>query len=375
MPEEKSDKRRKYARIKVPEGMFVGWKSPGRPDVSRTKEMGLGGMFLYTAKPAPVGTTVQLLFDVSLGEVRARAVVRYLIPGTGMGLQFVQMLPEHRARLNQFLTSREAAPAGTPGHRSARPAAQPDTPTPAGPAEHLQFERELIQLLEVAEKGTYYQLLGVTTEATSAHIKKNFYSLARKYHPDHHMARADLVQSLQNLMAVVIQAYLTLTDEKKRAVYDKNLPATAATSHHRGKTKWQEELEESVARANECLRAKNFAGSIIWLRKCATIAPNNSRYHAMLARSLGTFAEYRDEAAAHYQAAIDLDPLNIKVHLQFAEFCEQIQLHSRARRLYAKILEIDPTHAKTLEMIAQLDSRGKAGKSSSVISRMFSKKS
>jgi tetratricopeptide (TPR) repeat protein len=98
-------------------------------------------------------------------------------------------------------------------------------------------------------------------------------------------------------------------------------------------------------------------------------------YHALLARSLGTVAQYRKEAIEHFETAIELDPWNLRVYSQFAELCEEMQLPARARGLYSKILEIDPEHAKSLEKLAQFNSGEKGAKSSSVISRMFDKRS
>lgn len=94
---------RKYPRHKAPKGMFVGWRSAGHRMVSRAEVIGMGGLFLHTKIPLELGTYIELLFDLQAGEFRARAIVRNLSPGKGMGVQFVQMEPTARARLNQFL--------------------------------------------------------------------------------------------------------------------------------------------------------------------------------------------------------------------------------------------------------------------------------
>ena len=297
-----------------------------------------------------------------------------MIPDIGMGLQFMQMRAEDRAKLSRFLLAQEAASAP----QTARQATASSVPGPGAttnPGGQLSFEIELKQLLELAQKGTYYQLLGITAASTTTDIKKSFYSVARKFHPDHHMAKGELIGSLQTLMEVVTQAYKTLTDEEKRAVYDKNLVASGAFSLNRGKTEARETLEDCLAKASEYLRARNFTGSVVWLRKCVEIAPNDPKYHALLARSLGTVAPYRDEAIRHFEKAIELDPWNVKVQYQFAELCETMRLPARARGLYSKILEIDPTHSKALERLAELAPREKAGTTSSVISRIFGSKS
>ena len=72
--------------------------------VSRADVVGMGGVFLHTPNPLPLGTMVDLLFTLTTGEVHARAMVRNVVPGQGMGVQFVQMEPTDRARLDQFLS-------------------------------------------------------------------------------------------------------------------------------------------------------------------------------------------------------------------------------------------------------------------------------
>lgn len=97
-------KRRKYPRHRPPKGVRVAWKSGGRPMVSRADVVGMGGLFLHTSNPVPVGSVIELLFDLKTGDIRARASVRDSILGKGMGLEFVQMQPDDRSRLNQFLS-------------------------------------------------------------------------------------------------------------------------------------------------------------------------------------------------------------------------------------------------------------------------------
>lgn len=97
-------KRRKYPRHRLPKGMRVAWRSGGRPAVSRAAVIGMGGVFLYTSNPLPVGSVIEVLFELKTGDIRARASVRDSVPGKGMGLEFIQMQTDDRSRLNQFLS-------------------------------------------------------------------------------------------------------------------------------------------------------------------------------------------------------------------------------------------------------------------------------
>lgn len=98
-----SRKPRRYPRIELPKGMLVAWQSAAYREVSPAHTVGLGGLYIVTKHPAPVDTVLKLLFDVPGGEVRARAVVRSSHAGKGMGVEFIVMGSEDRARLNQLL--------------------------------------------------------------------------------------------------------------------------------------------------------------------------------------------------------------------------------------------------------------------------------
>ncbi|KAJ3514612.1 hypothetical protein NLJ89_g2280 [Agrocybe chaxingu] len=60
-----------------------------------------------------------------------------------------------------------------------------------------------------------YEVLGVKPDATAAEIKKTYFSLARKYHPD---TNSD--KGAREKFVEIQEAYDILKDEKKRAAYD-----------------------------------------------------------------------------------------------------------------------------------------------------------
>ena len=98
-----NDVKRRYVRVALPKGMLVAWQCGDGRGMSRVVTLGLGGLFISTPDPAPVGTLVKLLFDVPGGEVRARAMVKNTKPGEGMAVAFIDMGYEDRARLNQLV--------------------------------------------------------------------------------------------------------------------------------------------------------------------------------------------------------------------------------------------------------------------------------
>ncbi|XP_011640486.1 protein tumorous imaginal discs, mitochondrial-like isoform X2 [Pogonomyrmex barbatus] len=62
----------------------------------------------------------------------------------------------------------------------------------------------------------YYEILGVSKNASAKDIKKAYYQLAKKYHPDTNKGDPDANQKFQE----VSEAYEVLSDETKRREYD-----------------------------------------------------------------------------------------------------------------------------------------------------------
>jgi hypothetical protein len=92
-------KTRRYKRVELPKGMLVAWEHSGGRKVSRVRVLALGGLFISTPEPPPVGEVIRLIFEVPYGEVRARATVRDSRRGKGMGVEFTAMGQEARGHL------------------------------------------------------------------------------------------------------------------------------------------------------------------------------------------------------------------------------------------------------------------------------------
>ena len=67
----------------------------------------------------------------------------------------------------------------------------------------------------------YYKLLGVPKNATHAEIKKKYYDLSKKLHPDKNPDDPKATENFQKLC----EAYKILSDPEKKKVYDKDQEA------------------------------------------------------------------------------------------------------------------------------------------------------
>jgi c-di-GMP-binding flagellar brake protein YcgR len=87
------------------------WLKKNSPDAEqddppircRLTDLSLGGCYLELASPFPVSSRVSLSMRAAGVEMRAQGLVRVMHPDKGMGVEFAQATPEHRADVEKFL--------------------------------------------------------------------------------------------------------------------------------------------------------------------------------------------------------------------------------------------------------------------------------
>src|SRR6266481_937193 len=95
--------RRANSRIPLRQDLWVCWQCNGRDDVSRVRDLSLGGLFLETPSLRTIGASTKVDFLVSEGQIRADAVVRHRVPGRGLGLKFTAVTEQDRRKLASLL--------------------------------------------------------------------------------------------------------------------------------------------------------------------------------------------------------------------------------------------------------------------------------
>jgi PilZ domain-containing protein len=92
---------RRHERIELPRGMMVAWYGGGEQRFSRVGTIGAGGLFICEPNALPIGTKLRLTFQVPGGD--AEAVVRNIVPGKGMGVEFLRIPPRDKILLDRLL--------------------------------------------------------------------------------------------------------------------------------------------------------------------------------------------------------------------------------------------------------------------------------
>ena len=234
------------------------------------------------------------------------------------------------------------------------------------------FLAEVERLLRSARTATHYELLDVQRNASRAEVKRRFYQLARRFHPDHHMDHPEWTSRLQTLMDVLTTAYRTLSNDKARKDYDFLLSNQFAESQSVNSIK----PSEFVEKARQCMAEKNYAASILWMHRAIGNDPNSSDYRVMLGQCLSAIPEYRREAIQQFERAIQLDPRNLNAHFYYANLLERMKLPGRAKGHYQRVLELDMNHGEAREALIRLNlSSPRAASRGSLLDRLTGRRS
>jgi hypothetical protein len=96
--------RRLTSRVEVSDGAWVYWRCNGSEELSRIRNLSIGGLFIETSKTRPVGIRTNLDFLVQEGQIRAEAVVRHAKTSRGLGLKFTAVSEPDRPNLAALMS-------------------------------------------------------------------------------------------------------------------------------------------------------------------------------------------------------------------------------------------------------------------------------
>jgi curved DNA-binding protein CbpA len=289
----------------------------------------------------------------------------------------------------------EALTAEAEAARAARPPAAASVPAPAEPAapgasppdaraaqkgpEPEPDPRVLIrELLSRVRDANYFQVLGVGRSATAAEVKRAYYGLAKRFHPDRfrQVAGDGERAEIETAFALVTKAYETLQDANARAAYESRLPAEAARPSpfprpaattaprpaSRGAAKKpsgpeaapEYRAEESFQQGMAALDRGDSQGARLFFGEAVRLAPQQANYHAFYGRALMGDVATRRQAESELQAAARLDPGNASYRVVLAELYHALRLTRRAEGELTRALSLDPDNEAARQMLRQI---------------------
>lgn len=119
----------------------------------------------------------------------------------------------------------------------------------------------------------YFEVLGVSRDASGEEIKKAYYELASKYHPDH--LSGDEIEKYLPKFLKITRAYMTLRDEDSRREYVRQLELGIFKED---REKERKENREKLFNKGKDLIRQNPRRALKYIRMAYSLERNNQIY-------------------------------------------------------------------------------------------------
>lgn len=186
----------------------------------------------------------------------------------------------------------------------------------------------------------YYSILEVWPTASVEEIKKNYFRLAKLYHPD---AAGDTPENRERFK-VINEAYGILSDSGKRAMYDESLRQSKGGS--RDAVAIQEKDRRSAmlsfTQAKEAMRSGRFDKAALLFKAAIKYDPMNPAYHSWYGFCLGMLNTRLHEARDACLKAIEMEFYNADYHANLGFVYFKAGLKKVAIKHFREALKWDP---------------------------------
>ncbi len=226
--------------------------------------------------------------------------------------------------------------------------------------EHRARLGELIATL--GEKDCY-ELLGLRLDARIEQVQAAYEKLARLVHPSHarRLQLADKEQLLRFLFERATEAYLTLSDPKRRAAYDQRMGYSLLALDQEDPEERNRNLaREYYAMARRQVDTQQFHAAHQLLEDAARRDPR-PEYLALLAQVQAKNPNWLGRSIESYRAAIELAPTSAELRLGLASTLEMAGRLDEARREFETVLARMPGHPLALAAVERLGGRTTPG--------------
>ncbi len=247
------------------------------------------------------------------------------------------------------------------------PDAVPDIRTRLRPASesHEDVPRQIAEVLtfrDTLPSMTLYQILDITKTATDEDVKKAYFQMARRFHPDRfdRQIAAEFKAQIDEVFDGITNAYRVLSNKDSRRVYD-------AKS---GQVSTQEDVQDTFKKADtkfrqgKTLHAQGrYDEAIAYLEEAVRMRRDKADYYLLLAMCESKMPPYVKKAEQDFLKAIQLEPWNPEGYVGLGLLYKAEGLQTKAIKQLEKALEADADHASAREALDELNGgRKKASK-------------
>ncbi len=201
---------------------------------------------------------------------------------------------------------------------------------------------EVYEFYETLASFNFYQILGVAADASQEEIKKSYFRLARKFHPDlfgRELPKED-TNKIDAVFDHITKAYQTLSDEKRKGDYDKELSSPPKDD----RKNVIREAEKRFRQGKTLFDQGRYEEALVFLEQSVRLSQDKARNFILLAMTQAKLHIYRKEAEKNFIRATRLEPWNAEAFVGLGVLYKKEGLHIKAKKQFERALQIDPDH-------------------------------
>lgn len=244
-------------------------------------------------------------------------------------------------------SEKEMTAARREAERSAREAEQPK------PGEEPATRQMILKAFDEMKRQDDFQVLGVSNTLSPEELKKAYFKLAKRYHPDRHLdpEMSDLKEKLESLFSRIHDSYERISrpdgkqgqpgqyEEKRAEDYVEN---------------YADKMRRAVSFFNAGMKdfnIGNFWSAADAFTSAVRFDPVNATYSYYLGMSLMNIPRRRHEAEENLQKAIEIDPLKPDYYIQLGGLYVKSGLKNKALDVYIAALRDNPDSEEIKEAV------------------------
>jgi len=201
---------------------------------------------------------------------------------------------------------------------------------------------KVLDLYERIESISYYDILGVSRDATEVEIKKSYFQLARKYHPDlfSRTIDTDTKKKISGVFDFLTKSYRTLSDESARKEYNEKLDE-GPIDDREDKAK---RAEIRFRQAKTLYDQTRYEEARIFLEEAVRMDATKAKYFLLLGMVESKLKGLLRQSESHLLQAMEIEPWNTDILLALGLLYKQVGMPVKATKQFKKILALDSDH-------------------------------
>lgn len=201
------------------------------------------------------------------------------------------------------------------------------------------------------DKLSLTELLEADEKTDVETIKKNYYRLAKEFHPDRYYNFSDpaVKTKLNSIFDAVTKAYNVLRDDRQREQYFQSLLSPRAEKEGDEKLRADEQFRAGIAE----FKKGNFWGAADNFKWATKLVPGNGNYWNYFSLALSKVPGKLKDAEEALLTAIKLEPYNADYYANLGLIYIKAGLNKRAIASFQKALKIDGKNIKAMKGLEQ----------------------